>query len=128
MNISPLARLFASTIADDTQPSDGVKRSSCNYGNWWRVALMGGLMLCLPTVGQAEPTLFTFTRVVDTSTEIPGGTGNFIFFTDPFANHVGGRSSRYVDRERNRCIFRLGSIRTRGHVCRRSWGFDNHNC
>jgi hypothetical protein len=83
VNTSPLARLFASTIADDPQPSDGVKRSCCNYGNWWRAAIIG-LLLSLPTVGQAEPTLFTFTRVVDTTTPIPGGTGNFIFFTDPF--------------------------------------------
>ena len=97
MNTSPLARLFASTIADDPRPSDGVKRSRCNYGNWWRAAIIG-LLLSLPTVGQAEPTLFTFTRVVDTTTEIPGGTGNFIFFTDPFATtSVDGRPAASIE-------------------------------
>lgn len=35
-------------------------------------------------VGQANSISFTFTRVVDTNSPIPGGTGNFIFFTDPF--------------------------------------------
>ena len=115
MNISPLARLFASTIADDTQPSDGVKRSSCDYGNWWRVALMGGLMLCLPTVGQAEPTLFTFTRVVDTSTEIPGGTGNFIFFTDPFTTtSVDSRPATSIE---NGIVVFSGSVHQDKRAC-----------
>ena len=36
--------------------------------------------------------------VVDTSTEIPGGTGNFIFFTDPFATtSVDGRPATSIE-------------------------------
>src|SRR5215216_7108103 len=52
-------------------------------GLWWWVAVMG-LLLSIPTVGQAKPISFTFIRVVDTNSSIPGGMGNFIFFTDPF--------------------------------------------
>jgi hypothetical protein len=43
-----------------------------------------GLLLSIPAVGQAEPISFTFMRVVDTNSPVPGGMGNFIFFTDPF--------------------------------------------
>ena len=128
MNISPLARLFASTIADDTQPSDGVKRSSCNYGNWWRAAVMGACCSAyrrsdkpsLPRLhlrGWWTPTL-----------EIPGGTGNFIFFTDPFTTtSVDGRPAASI--ENGIVVFSgSGPSGQKGHLCRRSWGSDNNNC
>jgi hypothetical protein len=47
--------------------------------DWWYAAVMG-LLLIFPAVGQAEVIPFTFMRVVDTNTPIPGGTGNFIFW------------------------------------------------
>jgi len=55
--------------------------------NWWCAVVMG-LLLSTPVVGQAELVSFTFTRVVDTNSPIPGGSGNFIFFTDPFSTRA----------------------------------------
>ena len=40
-----------------------------------------GLLLSLPHTGQALP--FTFTKIADTNTSIPGGTGNFTLFGAP---------------------------------------------
>ena len=46
----------------------------------------------------------------------PWRIGEFHFFHGPVYYQRDGQSSRYVDRERNRCIFRLGSIGTKGSL------------
>jgi len=87
-----------------------------------------GLLLSLPTVGQAEPILLTFTRVVETTTPIPGGSGNFIFFTDPFTTN--GMDSRPATSIENGIVVFSGSGQSgqKGLYGRPSWGFNNHNC
>ena len=44
-------------------------------------AMVLGVLLSLPHSGQATP--FTFTKIADTNTSIPGGTGNFTLFEVP---------------------------------------------
>src|SRR5689334_25265860 len=51
------------------------------------LALLCGATLWSSVAAPTHPASrisFTFTRVVDTNSPIPGGIGNFIFFTDPF--------------------------------------------
>ena len=48
-----------------------------------RLTLTGlGLIVLLPTAETAAQTQFTFTKVVDTDTPVPGGTGHFAGFRD----------------------------------------------
>ena len=42
-----------------------------------------GLLLSFPTVGRAAPIAFSFLKLVDTNTPIPGGSGNFTGFVVP---------------------------------------------
>jgi len=61
-------------------------RDVCQLSSNWRcAAVMGLLLLSVSAVGRAEPASFTFMRVVDTNSQLPNATGNFIAFTDPFA-------------------------------------------
>jgi hypothetical protein len=46
-------------------------------------ALALGLSVCLLVSGKAEANTFEFTKIVDTNTPIPGGTGNFTGFLNP---------------------------------------------
>jgi len=45
--------------------------------------VLGFLMCFITNAGAAD---FTFKRIVDTNTAIPGGSGNFISFTDSFVS------------------------------------------
>jgi len=49
-------------------------------------ALTLGLSLCLLATDKAKAASFTFTKIADTSTLIPGGTGTFTTFNDPSLN------------------------------------------
>jgi hypothetical protein len=68
--------------------TNNMRKLVCNC--WYAAvcATITGLLLSFPAVGKAKPTLVTFVRVVDTNTPIPGGTGNFTFFTDPFTSSL----------------------------------------
>ena len=94
MQASSSATQVLSPVHQSNLPSNGEKntinlapgytRNLCKLiSDWWGAAVLA-LLFIFPAVGHAEPIPFTFTRVVDSNTPIPGGTGNFLFFTDPF--------------------------------------------
>lgn len=63
-----------------------ISRKATTASSWAGRAISGlavGLSLCLLAGGKAEAATFSFTKIADTNTPIPGGTGNFTGFGVP---------------------------------------------
>ena len=104
-------------------------RDVCQLSSNWRcAAVMGLLLLSVSAVGRAEPASFTFMRVVDTNSQLPNATGNFIAFTDPFATaSLDGRPALSI--ENGTVVFSgSGASGQTGIYIAPGWGVDNKDC